>query len=79
MKKLEELIEILEEINPDVDYRTEKHLVKSGILTSFEMVLLLTRISEEFGVRIPPGKIVPEIFDSAESIYQMIEELEEEN
>ncbi len=76
---MEELIEILEDINPDVDYRTCTTLVDGAVLTSFELVVLVTQISEVFGVTIPPDQIVPENFNSAASIYQMIEKLERED
>lgn len=70
---MEELIEILEEIVPDVDFRQEKHLVDDRILTSFQMVLLVTEIRDRLGVWIPPEEIVPENFQSAEDIYEMVE------
>jgi len=76
---MEELIEILEDINPDVDYRTCTTLVDGEVLTSFELVVLVTQIGEVFGVTIPPDQIVPENFNSAASIYQMIEKLESED
>lgn len=76
---MEELIEILEDMNPDVDYQTCTTLVDDGVFTSFELVVLVTQISEVFGVTIPPDQIVPENFNSAASIYQMIEKLEGED
>jgi len=74
---MEELIEILEDINPEADYHTCQDLTGSGILTSFELVVLVTRIHDTFGVSIPPAWIVPENFNSAAAIYRMIERLEE--
>ena len=52
---MEELMEILEDINPEVDYETSQNLVDDGVLTSFELVLLVTQISDAFGVSIPPA------------------------
>lgn len=75
---MEELIEILEDINPEVDYRACGDLVDSGILTSFELVFLVTQIQDAFGVKIPPAMIVPENFNSAQAIYRMIRYLEED-
>lgn len=76
---MEELIEILEDIDPEVDYHTCTTLVDDGILTSFELVMLVTQINDTFGVTIPPDQIVPKNFNSAESIYAMIERLEGED
>ena len=36
--KMEELMEILEDINPEVDYETSQNLVDDGVLTSFEQI-----------------------------------------
>lgn len=74
---MDELIEILEDINPEVDYSVSQNLVKDGILTSFELVVLVTQIQDVFGVSIPPAWIVPENFNSAAAIMGMIERLEE--
>ncbi len=73
---MDELIEILEGINPDADYENCNTLVDDGILTSFEVVMLVTQIEDNFDVKIPPVKIVPEIFNSAASIWAMIRDLE---
>ena len=62
---MEELIEILESINPDADYETDGGLVDEGILTSFEVVMLVTQIEDVFDVTIPPVKIIPQNFNSA--------------
>ena len=75
---MEELIEILEDINPEADYHTCASLIDSGILTSFELVLLVTQIQDTFGVRIPPAMIVPENVNSAQAIYRVIRQVEED-
>ncbi|MBO6268681.1 MAG: acyl carrier protein [Clostridium sp.] len=69
---MEELIEILMDIDPDVDYETCDTLVEDGILTSFEMVMLVTEINQRMGVSIPPEDIIPENFASAQKIYELI-------
>ncbi len=75
---MEELIEILEGINPDADYENCDTLINDGILTSFEVVMLVTQIEDAFDVKIPAVKIVPENFNSAAGIWALIQELEGE-
>lgn len=70
---MEELIEILKDIDPDVDYETCDTLVEDGILTSFEMVMLVTDINQRMNVSISPEDILPENFNSAKSIYELIQ------
>lgn len=75
---MEELLEILREINPDVDYETCDKLVEDGYITSMQIVMLVGEINQEFGIAIPANKILPEYFNSAKNIYELILELEEE-
>ncbi len=75
---MEELIEILEDLNPDVDYHTCTDIMTGGYLTSFDFVVLISRISQAFDVRIPVGKIKPEQYDSVPMIMALIEKLREE-
>lgn len=75
---MEELLEILREIDPDVDYATCDCLVEDGYITSMQIVMLVGEIRQVFGVAIPADKILPEYFNSAKSLYALIQELEEE-
>lgn len=79
MNAMEKVMELLEEIIPDADFRENTALVDEGILTSFELVQLVTRIGEEFDVSILPEQIIPENFNSAESICRLIQERKEDN
>ncbi len=75
---MEDLIEILEGIHPDVDYNTCETLIDDGILDSFDIVTLISEINQEFDVVISAEHIVPENFNSAQALYELIERLEEE-
>ena len=75
---MEELIEILKSIHPEVDYETEKSLIDSRIFDSFDIVTLVGEITENFEVEIGPQDLVPENFNSADSIYALITRLMEE-
>ncbi len=69
---MEELIEILKDIDPDIDYETCDTLVEDGVLSSFEMVMLVTDINQRMNVSIAPEDIIPENFNSAKNIYALI-------
>ena len=75
---MEQLLGILREMHPETDFETETNLVDDGILASFDIVMLITRIEEEFDVVIPAKDIVPENFNSAQAIYKLVRSLEEE-
>ena len=75
---MEELIKILEKTKPGVDFRAEKNLIEDHILSSMEIVMLVGELNDEFDIEITPVDIVPENFASADTIYAMIQRLEEE-
>ena len=75
---MDELLEILNEIHPDVDFEEEDALVDDGILDSFDIVTLVSEIAERMDVTITAKDILPENFNSAEAIYDLIQRIEEE-
>ena len=52
--------------------------VDDGILDSFDIVSLVTEVNDEFDVKIPASEIVPENFNSAESLWELIQRLMDE-
>ena len=75
---MEELLKILSDIKPGVDFAASNSLVEDGILDSMAIVALVAAIDNEFDVRIRAVDLVPENFNSAESIYALIRRLEDE-
>lgn len=75
---MEELMEILNNLHPDVDFETEERLVDDKILDSFDIVSLIAEINEAYDIAITAKDILPENFNSAKSLYALIQKLEEE-
>ncbi len=75
---MEQLLRILQEMKPGVDFAGEDNLVDDGILDSLEIMTLVVELCDEFDVEISPLDIVPENFHSAQSMYQLIERLQDE-
>ena len=78
MPIMEELMEILNNLHPDVDFETEERLVDDKILDSFDIVSLIAEINEAYDIAITAKDILPENFNSAKSLYALIQKLEEE-
>lgn len=74
---MERLLEILKAIRPDVDFENETELIDDGILDSFDVVSIISEIDDSFGVQIRINELEPENFNSAESIWKLIEKLKE--
>ena len=75
--KMDKLLEILRGVNPDVDFTKEKDLFGSHILDSLSLVMLIPDLEETFDIEITPADLLPENFESAETIYAMITRLQE--
>ena len=76
---MEELMNILTELHPDVDFDKETSLIDDKILDSFDIVTLIAEISDAYDIAIPAQDIVPENFNSAQALYELIQRLEEED
>lgn len=75
---MDELMEILEELNPDVDYETEDQLIDGKVLDSFTIVSLVAQIADTFDIEISPKYLVPENFNSAAAMWEMIQKIQDE-
>lgn len=75
---MDKLLEILQDLHEDVDFETEEHLIDDVILDSFDIVTLISEIQENYDVTISAKDIIPENFNSAQAIYDLIQRIEEE-
>ena len=72
---MDELLELLEEIKPDVDFKTEEGLIDNAILDSLDIMSIVAEITDKFDVVISPADIIPTNFNSAKAMWEMIERL----
>lgn len=75
---MEALLDILNELHPEVDFETCTTLIDDKILDSFDIVTLVAEIDSEYDVAIPAEELVPENFNSAANLYALIQKLMEE-
>lgn len=68
-------MQILQEIRPDVDFENETALIDDGILDSFDVVSIISELDDAFDVQIRITELDPENFNSAESIWNLVQEL----
>ena len=76
---MEELLEILQELHPEVNFEEEEHLIDDNILDSFDIVSVISEIADQFDVTISAEHILPENFNSAKALYALIQQLEDED
>lgn len=78
---MEKIMEILKELRPDIDFSVEKELIDGGILSSFDILNLVEELSDAFDIDIETDDIIPENFNSAEGIAELVQRVQagEEN
>lgn len=75
---MNELIEILENLHPEVDFETCTTLIDDKIFDSFDIISVISEINEEFDVVIPAEEIIPENFNSAQALFDLVTRLSDE-
>ncbi|MCI5592102.1 MAG: acyl carrier protein [Oscillospiraceae bacterium] len=74
----DELMEILTEIRPDVDFENETSLIDDGILDSMDIVSLVGELDDAFDVTVGVENLLPENFNSVDAMVKLIERLQDE-
>ena len=74
---MDELLELLEDIKPTVDFRTCTGLIDDGYLDSFDILSIVSELNDAFGIEISPVDIVPGTFNSAQALWNMVERLKD--
>jgi acyl carrier protein len=74
---MDTILEILTGLHPEVDFETCDTLIDDRIIDSFDIVTIVSEISDEFDITVPVEEIVPKNFNSAKALYAMVERLVE--
>ena len=72
---MNELLEILEDIKPSIDFKTCTGLIDEGCLDSFDILSIVSELNDAFEIEISPVDIVPDNFNSAQALWNMVERL----
>ena len=73
-----ELMEILEETRPEIDFENETALIDNQLLDSFDIISIVSEINDAFDISINVNDLRPENFNSVDAILALIEKLQEE-
>ena len=75
---MDEILEILTGLGLYADFENCTALVDDGILESLDIVTIIAELSDAFDITIPARDIVPENFNSAEAMLNMVNRLLDE-
>lgn len=69
----ERILTILSELRPEFDFSKPVNFIEEGMLDSFDIVTLVDALDTEYNIVIDGIDIVPENFDSLDSIVRLLE------
>lgn len=75
---MDKLLEILQSIRPDVDFEHEDALIDDEVLSSFDIIAMVSEINVQYGIEIQVDDLLPENFNSIQAIEELIERMENE-
>lgn len=68
----EKILEILQDLRPELDFTESNDFIEDGYLDSFDMIGLVSALDKEFGISILGEDIIPENFANLESIINIV-------
>ena len=71
-----QLLTLLIEMYPTVDFATETGLIDNKIIDSFDIITLVAEINDRIDISIPAEEILPENFNSYAALKALVERLE---
>ncbi|MBQ8510328.1 MAG: acyl carrier protein [Clostridia bacterium] len=75
---MDELLDILSECCPDIDFEVENTLIDDGILSSIDLVTIVGELNDAYDISISVDDLTSENFNSAESILDLVLRLRDE-
>lgn len=75
---MEELLRILSDIRPDVDFENATKLIDDSILDSFDIITIVSELDDAYGIDIEVSELEPENFNTAAAMMDLIKKLQEE-
>lgn len=72
---MNELLNLLKENCPGVDFENSNSLVDDEILESLDIVTIVSAIMDEYNVEVSVEDLIPENFNSVSAMYDLITRL----
>lgn len=72
----EQVLKVLQEEYPEIDFTVSDTLVEDGILDSLTITGIIGALSLEFGIQIPYEEIKEENFNSLSAMVALVDKLQ---
>lgn len=76
---IEDVIEVLRDVEEDVDYEACTTLVDDRVLDSFDILSIISALNDEFDISIPAKDVIPDNFNSAAALRDLVQRLVDED
>ncbi len=71
---MEELLQILKRVKPEVDFENEDALVDDEILDSFDVIAIITALNKAYDINISIANLLPKNLNDVNAIYSLVQE-----
>lgn len=68
----EKILEILQDLRPELDFTESNDFIEDGYLDSFDMIVLVSQLDKNYGISILGEDIIPENFSNIENIINTV-------
>ena len=72
MTNMKKIIDVLKSLHPDRDYAGSSDYISDGLIDSFDMMQLIARLEEEYGVHVAGTDLMPQNFSSLEALQSLL-------
>lgn len=72
----EQIMAILSEIRPDVDFANAEKLIDGGILDSFDIIAIVGELNEKFEIDINVEDLEPVNFNTVDAMVELVSRLQ---
>ena len=72
---IESILSILSESKPEIEFEQTSTLFDSGILDSFDLLIIVSELESAFEISIPGELLIPENFNTPLDIKALVEKL----
>ena len=69
---MEELLAVLKDVRPDIDFTHERQLLDSAMLNSFDVITIINELNHLYDIEIGVDDITPENFNSPQAMWELI-------
>lgn len=79
MDTKEQVLAILKEVKPTKNLENVTDIIEGGYVDSFELMSLVSKLSEVFNIEITINELIPENFNSLDAMSNMVNVLKNKN